>query len=106
MTLLRDRRRKVLAAEARVANELEQNAAIVERHARGYMTRQEITPHLRFNAWEDEEARLHTVNQVEAGLWDEIAAVYNALRTASLGGDQPEPGAMRELADRLRSAGY
>ena len=106
MVLVRDKRRSLLAAEARIANELDLNAQVVERQERNYVTRQDMAPLLHFAGWNAEESVLHAVNKKDSGLWDEIAAVYNALKSAAWGGDQPSAAEMRDLAQRLRDAGF
>jgi hypothetical protein len=84
----------------------EANAALVDRVERGWATRQEIAPNLQFVAWHAESARLHVLDKKAPGLWAEVATVYTKLQAAAWGGEQPTSIEMRELAKRLRAAGF
>jgi len=95
-----------MAAEARVASEIEANARVVERHESNFLIRTEMHLHLRFVAWEAEAPALHVLNQKEPGLWDEIEDAYSKLRATAWGGDTASSVELRDLAKRVRGAGY
>jgi hypothetical protein len=49
---------------------------------------------------------LHVLDKKAPGLWAEVATVYTKLQAAAWGGEQPTSTEMRELAKRLRAAGF
>jgi hypothetical protein len=106
--LLRERRRRIVSAAALVARELEYNAAPVLAYETGARSIQSVGSELRLDAWTQYGNELFALTRGgEEGLWEDVAAAYEALtRTKDRGQSPPGASALRDVAERLRKTTY
>jgi hypothetical protein len=104
--LLRFEKRRVHAAAAVIANELEYNAHVAERAYSGHaMT--DVQGQVHLEQWRDRAAEAHSLSKSHPELWDEVSAACSALqRTQAFGALPPNHEHLLDLARRLKEARY